>query len=41
MVDLGTLGGSTSLAVAVTNNGQVVGASTTAGNTEVHATMWR
>src|SRR2546428_306638 len=38
--DLGTLGGTSSNAVAVSASGQVVGASTTAGDTAVHAFSW-
>src|SRR5437773_5049864 len=37
MVDLGTLGGSSASAVAVSANGHVVGQSRTAGNAEDHA----
>jgi probable HAF family extracellular repeat protein len=40
MVDLGTLGGSLSEARAVSESGQVVGYSYTAGNSEVHAFSW-
>ena len=40
MVDLGTLGGSQSFAVAVNDHGQVVGYSHTAGDAESHATLW-
>jgi probable HAF family extracellular repeat protein len=39
MVDLGTLGGTHSVALAVNNWGLVVGGSDT-GTTEHHATMW-
>src|SRR5712692_1699280 len=38
--DLGTLGGTFSGAIAVSNSGQVVGESTTAGDTETHAFSW-
>src|SRR5260370_26017069 len=38
--DLGTLGGTFSGAIAVSNSGQVVGESTTAGDTENHAFSW-
>src|SRR5216684_3178418 len=38
--DLGTLGGSDSNAVAVSASGQVVGESTTAGETAIHAFSW-
>ena len=40
MVDLGTLGGRYSNAVAVTASGQVVGNSTLAGDTVSHAFSW-
>ena len=39
-VDLGTLGGATSSAVAVNNDGQVVGNSAIAGDTATHAFSW-
>src|SRR5205807_2389495 len=39
MIDLGTLGGSSSFAVAVSDGGQVVGSSYSAGG-EVHAFSW-
>src|SRR6266849_4209352 len=38
--DLGTLGGTDSGAIAVSDRGQVVGESTTAGDTAVHAFSW-
>ena len=41
MVDLGTLGGTRSSAVAVNASGQVVGQSTTAGDASTHAVLWR
>jgi probable HAF family extracellular repeat protein len=40
MIDLGTLGGTQSIALAVNASGQVVGQSTTAGDTEQHAFSW-
>jgi uncharacterized membrane protein len=40
MVDLGTLGGESSMAIDVNDNGQIVGHSYTAGNTEVHVALW-
>src|ERR1700736_5767490 len=39
-VDLGTLGGSNSIATAVNDRGQVVGYSRTAGDAESHAFSW-
>ena len=41
MVDLGTLGGSTSVAQAVNDAGQVVGYSGTAGDVAQHAVLWQ
>src|SRR5712692_4043019 len=38
--DLGTLGGTSSGAIAVSGSGQVVGESTTAGDTAIHAFSW-
>ena len=38
--DLGTLGGSNSIARAINQNGQVVGFSNTETNAEMHATLW-
>lgn len=40
-VDLGTLGGSVSHALAINDTGEVVGASTVAGDNEMHAFSWR
>jgi probable HAF family extracellular repeat protein len=40
MVDLGTLGGTFSVALAVSPGGQVVGFSNTAGDAEQHAFSW-
>jgi probable HAF family extracellular repeat protein len=40
MVDLGTLGGTQSTASAVNSSGQVVGSSTTTGDTLTHAFSW-
>jgi uncharacterized repeat protein (TIGR01451 family) len=40
MIDLGTLGGSSSAAAAVNDSGQVVGYSSTAGDSETHAFSW-
>jgi probable HAF family extracellular repeat protein len=39
-VDLGTLGGSQSLAYAIHDSGQVVGSSTLSGNVTSHAFLW-
>ena len=39
MVDLGTLGGTESIALAVNRSGQVVGYSSTASNAS-HAVLW-
>ena len=41
MVDLGTLGGTPSVAFAVNPGGQVVGSSYTAGDSARHATLWQ
>jgi len=41
MVDLGTLGGTITIASAVNPSGQVVGASRLPGDAESHATLWR
>jgi probable HAF family extracellular repeat protein len=40
MIDLGTLGGAASLAVAVNDGGQIVGRSRIAGNSAQHAFSW-
>ena len=40
MIDLGTLGGITSHAVAVNESGEVVGDSAIAGDTATHAFSW-
>jgi hypothetical protein len=40
MVDLGTLGGISSQAIAVNGSGQVVGISSLVGDLESHATLW-
>src|SRR5438093_13489788 len=40
MVDLGTLGGTTSAATAVNDSGQVVGQSSTASSGFTHAFLW-
>src|ERR671930_236835 len=39
-IDLGTLGGTQSVAIAVNASGQVVGQSATAGEAESHAFSW-
>lgn len=39
-IDLGTLGGTISVAIAVNDSGQVVGDSFTAGDAEFHAFSW-
>jgi probable HAF family extracellular repeat protein len=41
MIDLGTLGGRHSSAVAVNRCGQIAGASDTLGNVATHAVIWR
>ena len=40
MIDLGTLGGTYSIAYRVNPSGLVVGGSNTAGDAEFHAVMW-
>jgi len=40
MIDLGTLGGRRSQAIAINDRGQVVGWSTLAGDTNLHAFIW-
>jgi probable HAF family extracellular repeat protein len=41
VTDLGTLGGTFSLATSINNNGSVVGLATLAGDTALHAFLWR
>ena len=41
LVDLGTLGGSTSAATAINKSGEVVGYATTVGDAATHAFRWR
>ena len=41
MIDLGTLGGSSSVAYGVNASGQIVGESSLAGNAAVHAVLWQ
>ena len=40
MIDLGTLGGESAIAMAVNRRGDIVGYSYTAGNASVHAVLW-
>ena len=40
MVDLGTLGGTFTAVMAVSDGGQVVGSSVAAGTNEIHAFSW-
>jgi uncharacterized membrane protein len=40
MVDLGGLGGTFTFATAVNARGDVIGDSNTAGDAELHATLW-
>lgn len=40
LTDLSTLGGTTSVPTGVTENGQVIGQSTTAGDAEDHGFAW-
>jgi probable HAF family extracellular repeat protein len=41
MTDIGTLGGSSSTAVAINNQGQIVGSSNLPGDTVQHAFLWQ
>jgi uncharacterized membrane protein len=41
MADLGTLGGTNSIAVAINAAGDIAGYSTLPGDTVTHAVLWR
>jgi probable HAF family extracellular repeat protein len=40
VIDLSTIGGSFSMATAISQNGKIAGWSTTSGDLSKHATLW-